>query len=261
MRNKGLSNHEFLTGVREYLPSENGIYETDCSGNSLETIPFKHIEENTFYLFDSDALLAFTHTIEDHALEAANGSLIAAMQDAKQFEPQRERYWQLAATIDDVQVIANGKLPPRSGRLKFCNDGKALVKSFWMVLYQGRKSQAMLLCEQVNDSKIFDEKKFIGFYTFNSRIISQAREDFAELLSGGCPELRRFAELHKIDRAAKHLKVEFDREKKAMEIAIQKLQSHEKYQPKHFLAELNKTLERLNRLQTHLPELIVGKND
>ena len=261
MRNKGLSNHEFLTRVREYLPSENGIYETDCSGNSLGTICFKHVEENTFYRFDSDALLAFTHTIEDHALEAANGSLIAALQDAKQFEPQRERYWQLAATIDDVQVIAAGKLPPRTGRLKFCSDAKALMKNFWMVLYQGRKSRAMLLCEQVNDSKIFEEKEFIGFYTFNSRIISQAREDFAELLGGVCPELRQFAQLHKIDRAAKHLKIESAREKKAMEIAIQKLQSHEKYQPKHFLADLDKTLDRLNQLQTHLPELIVGKHD
>ena len=261
MRNKGLSNHEFLTRVREYLPSESGICETVCPGNSLEEIRFRHIEENTFYRFDSNALLAFTHTIEDHALEAANGSLITAMQDAKQFKSQRERYWQLAATIDSVQVIATGKLPPGKGRLKFCTDAKALVKNFWMVLYQGRKSRAMLLCEQLNQSKIFDEKEFVGFYTFNSRIISRAREDFAELLGGGSPELRQFAQLHKIDRAAKHLKIEFAREKKAMEIAIQKLQSHERYQPRHFFAELNKTLERLNRLQTHLPELIVGKND
>lgn len=262
VRNKGLSNHDFLGRVREYLPSQTGICETDHDGNCLQEIPLEQIAENTFYRFDSDALLAFSHTIEDFALEEGNGKLLAALQTPEQFEPVRERYWQLAATLDDVEVITVGRLPRCHGRLKCCNDAKGLVKKFWMVLYDGKNFRAMFLCEQANDAEDFDRKHFTGFYTFNSRLITQAREDMADALGGHCPELRQFAHAHKIDRAAKHLKIEFAREKKALEIAIQKLRNHgEEYQSHHFLADLDKTLERLNRLQSHLPEMIAGKHD
>jgi hypothetical protein len=127
-----------------------------------------------------------------------------------------------------------------------------------MVLYEGQRFQAMLLCEQVNDAKKFDEKKFVGFYTFNPRIVAQAREDMTESLGGDCPGLKRFARLQQMDQAAKKIKVEFAREKEAIDIAIKKLQNHEKhYRAKHFIEDLNNTLERLNRLQAHWPELIV----
>ncbi len=263
VRNKGLSSQEFLGRVREYLPEENGICETDGSGKCLQSILLSNLEENTFYLFDADAALAFSHTVEDFALDDANGTLLAAMQNAGQFEPHRERYQQLAATLKKVELIACGKLLRGHKRLKFCRDA-GVVKSFWMVLYEGRKCQAMFLGEQANDAETFDEKKFTGFFTFNPRLISEAREDMAECLAARRPQLRQFAQLHKLDRAAKHLKIKFAREKDAIDIAIRKLQSHgKKYRGKHLLADLNKTLERLNRLQTHLPELIVEqqKND
>lgn len=260
MRNKGLSNQEFLGRVREYLPSQTGICETDASGNCLHEIPLEQITENTFYRFDSEALLAFSHTIEDFALEEGRGSLLAALQTPKQFEAVRERYWQLAATLDEVEIISTGKPPRCHGRLKCCDDAKRLVQKFWMVLFEGEAVQAMLLCDQSNVAENFEDKQFVGFYTFKPRLITQAREDMAEALGGGCPELRQFAHAHKIDRATKHLEIEFAREKKELEVAIQKLKSHgEEYQSKHFLADLNKTLERLNRLQTHLPEMIAGQ--
>ncbi len=261
VRNKGLSNQEFLGRVREYLPEETGICETDGSGKCPHEITLHTLEENTFYLFDSNALLAFSHTVEDFAFDEAEGSFLAATQTGAQFEPHRDRYRQLAATLDEVEVIACGKLPRRHNRLKFCNDANSRVKKFWLMAYEGPKCQAMFLGEQSNDAENFDDKKFTGFYTFNPRIISQAREDMAEALAGRCPELRQFAQLHKIDRAAKQLKVEFARENKAMEIAIKKLRHGKKYQQRHFLADLNKTLERLNGLKTHLPEMIAGKND
>lgn len=257
MANKGLSNDEFLGRVREYLASENGICETDAHGKTASTISLDAAKENHFYLFDSDALLAFGHTIEDLALEQASGNLLATMQDSTQFEPHRERYWQLATTLEDVQLVATGKLP-RAGKLKFCSDARERVKKYWMVLYEGQKFQAMLLCEQVNEAKKFDEKQFVGFYTFNPRIIAQAREDITDSLAGDYPGLKRFARLQEVDRAAKKIKIEFAREKEAIDIAIKKLQSHEKhYGATHFLDDLNKTLERLNRLQSHFPELIV----
>jgi len=262
VRNKGLSNQEFLGRVREYLPSQTGICETDATGNCLGEIFLDEITENTFYRFDSEAVLAFSHTIEDFALEEGAGSLLAAVQTPEQFELVRERYWQLAATLEEVEIITAGKLSRCHDHLKCCNDTKRSVQKYWMVLFTGKTFQAMLLCEQKNDAKNFDEKYFIGFYTFNARLVTQAREDMADALGGRCPELRQFAHAHKIDRAVKHLKVEFGREKKALEIAIQKLQSHDhEYQSHHFLADLDKTLARLNRLQSHLPEMIAGKDD
>lgn len=261
VRNKGLSNREFLERVREYLLLENGILETDELGNGSRPIPLEEIEENTFYLFDSDALLALSQTIEDLALEEAGGSLLAAIQEGGIYEQHRDRYWQLAATLEEVQLISSGKLA-RIGSLKFCHDAKGLLEKFWMLLYEGRRFRALLLCQQVNDAQKFDEKKFIGFYTFNPRIISQARADMGEALGGRCPELKQFAKLQKIDLATKKLKVEFARETKAMDVAIKKLQSHEKeYHAQHFFEDLNKTLERLNRLQTHLPEMILGQQN
>jgi hypothetical protein len=262
VRNKGFSNHDFLGRVREYLPSKTGITETDASGNFLDEIPLEQVVENTFYRFDSDAILAFSHTLEDFALEEGRGKLLAALQNSAQFEPVRERYWQLAATLDDVEIITAGKPSRCHSRLKCCNDAQGLVEKFWMILYEGTNFQALFLCQQANDAENFDAKQFIGFYTFNSRLVSQAREDMADALGGHCPELRQFVQARKIDRAAKHLKIEFAREKEALEIAIEKLRSHgENYQSHHFLADLDKTLERLNRLQTHLPEMIAGKHD
>ncbi|MEO6034400.1 MAG: DICT sensory domain-containing protein [Verrucomicrobiota bacterium] len=263
VRNKGLSNSEFLNRAREYLILENAIYETDERGNSSIPVALEEMEENAFYLFDADALLALTQTIEDLAMEEGGGTLLAAIQDGGLFEQHRDRYWQLGATLEDVQIISSGKLA-RTGSLKVCHDAKGLVKKFWMVLYEGRRFQALLLCEQSNKSEKFEGKKFVGFYTFKPRIILQAREDIGDALGGRCPDLTQFTRMQKIDRATKKLKVEFARETKAMDIAVKKLQSQEKkYHTKHFLADLNKTLERLNRLQTHLPEIIAGrpKND
>ena len=236
----------------------NAIYETDEYGNSSQPVALEEIEENTFYRFDSDAVLALSQTIEEMALEEASGSLLAAIQEGAQFESHRERYWQLATTLADVQIIASRKLA-RTRSLKFCRDTDGLVKRFWMVLYEGRRFQVLLLCEQVNEAEAFDEKQFAGFYTLNRRIVSQTREDFRATLAGRCPELKQFFHLQKIDRATKRLKVEFARETKAMDVAIKKLQSHaQKYHAQHFFEDLNKTLERLNRLQIHLPEMIVG---
>lgn len=261
MPKKGFSNSEFLDRAREYLVLGNAIYETDEQGNSSIPVLLEEIEENTFYLFDADALLALSQTIEDLALEEGSGSLMTSIQDGDHFAQHRDRYWQLATTLDDVQLISSKKLP-RTGALKTCHDAKGLVKKYWMVLYEGTRFRALLLCEQVNDAETFEEKQFVGFYTFNSRIIAQARQDMGEALGGRCPDLKDFAQRQKIDRATKKLRVEFAKETQAMDVAIKRFRGHErKYQAKHFLDDLNKTLERLNRLQTHLPEMIVGSHE
>ena len=260
-KTKALSNSEFVTRVREYLPTDAGIYELDCDGNPHLT-PASEIVENDFYLFDAEALIAFNCAIEETALEEANGSFLAAIQDFRQFEPLSERYWQIAATLDDVQVIGTGRTPRKPGNIKFCNCGTSELKKFWLVLYQGDTSKVLFLCEQSNDARAFEEKKFVGFYTFNERVISQAKQDVVELLGGKCPDLKGFGELRGLDRAAKRLKVEFAREQQVLDLAIKDLRGRPTADRTRFLRRLQQSLERLNELKTRLPELIVGhRND
>lgn len=234
---------------------EPAVWKTDAEGNPDGDGITDELDENTFYLFHPEGLQAVTHAIEDIALEEGRGKLMAAVQDYKQFEPQRERYWQLAATLDDVQIIATGKSPRKNGRLKYCNDSKSLFKKFWIVIYEGLHCRTMFLAEQSNKATHFEEKKFIGFYTFNSKLIDQAAEEIANVLGGHCPHLKQFHQLHTVDRAAKQIAIEFAREKKAMEIAISKLQDHGcGYHPENFIKDLDKTLERLKEWKTRLPE-------
>src|SRR5438094_933335 len=102
--------------------------------------------ENHFYQLEAEALLAASHAIEELALEEADGTLLATMQEFRHFEPHRERYWQLAATLTDVRVVAHGRQPPRHGHLKFIATTHKALGPFWTVLYQGRRGQAMLVC-------------------------------------------------------------------------------------------------------------------
>jgi hypothetical protein len=258
-KTKVLSNSDFLARVREYLPVDAEIRQTDADGKPHGGSVGADLSENDFYLFDAEAMNAFTHAIEEIALEEAKGEFLAAVQDFKQFDALKERYWQLAATLDNVEVIASGPTPRRNGHIKFCNSGKTALNNFWIMIFDGPRTQLLFLCEQANDGRAFEDKKFIGFYTFNEKVIGQARDEIVGLLAGKCPELRQFSRLHKLDQAAKQLKVEFGREQEVLEMAIRKLQDgSDKYDPKHFLRDLDKTLRRLTELKSRLPELILG---
>lgn len=256
---KAFSSAEFLARVREYLPGDAEIRHTDANGKPHGDNLGINIAENDFYLFDAEAMNAFTHAIEEIALEEARGEFLAAVQDFKQFDALKERYWQLAATLDNVEVIASGHTPRRNGHVKFCNSGKTALNNFWIVLFDGPKTQILFLCEQANQGQTFEDKKFVGFYTFNQKVIDQARDEIISLLEGKCPELRQFSRLHKLDRAAKQLKVQFGREQEVLEDAIRKLKAgSDTYDPEHFLQDIDKTLQRLTELKSRLPELILG---
>jgi hypothetical protein len=259
LKSKALSHSEFVERIQEYLPSNAEICRTDAEGRSDGTNVGSDVSENDFYLFDAEALSALSHAIEEIALEEARGEFLAAIQNFDQFESLQERLWQLAATLDNVQIIASGTTPQPHGHLKFCNAGQSLLNNFWILLFKGPENQILFLCEQANKTANFDEKKFIGFYTFNPRVIELAREEIVGLLGGKCPELRQFSRLYKLDQAAKRLKIEFAREQETLELAFRKLKAgSEMYDSKHFLRDLDKTLERLTELKNRLPELIVG---
>ena len=114
---KNFSNDALLSRVREYLPMDALVRETDVDGNATGDEAPRAFAPNTFYVFDAEALGAFCHGIEDLALEAANGSLLAAFQTFENFKAHRERYCHLAVTVDSVEVLGAGPVRCEPSRI------------------------------------------------------------------------------------------------------------------------------------------------
>jgi len=80
-----------------------------------------------------------------------------------------------------------------------------------VALYQGKRAQAMLVGRQSKNARAFEEKQFVGFYTFNAGLIARLRQEFLELARGRCSAWREFLRLQAIDQASKQLDAEFRR--------------------------------------------------
>jgi DICT domain-containing protein len=219
-----------------------------CSKAAVDTL-----EDFTFYGFDADAMVAFSHAIEDLALDEANGFLLASFQDAKRFEPQRERYWQLAATIDEVHVMAVGKKPRPQKGIKFFPVHQSALASFWVVLYQGRRAQAMVIGRQTNDAVEVEERRFAGFYSFDSQVISRTRQNLTDLLDGRSTEVEEYLRLRSVDQTAKLIGVVFRQEQRALEDALGRWQIRGDHCPGgEFLVDLDQTLAHFQQLKERL---------
>jgi hypothetical protein len=258
-KKKSWSNEHFLQHVRDYLPMDASVWHTDEQGRPCSCAVAGGLLENHFYLFDAESLLAASHAIEELALEEANGTLLTTMQEFTHFEPHRERYWQLAATLSDVRVVAHGKQPPRHGHLKFIATDHKTLGPFWTVLYQGHRGQAMLVGRQTNRAKAFETKRFEGCYTFDREWIARMRRDVDQILAGRAARLSEFERLIAIDRAAKKLATEFTREHKAVDSALRKLRTAGNHDPaRHFEAVVQQSLNRLKQVTGRMPDLVGG---
>ena len=233
------------------------VLETDAAGKSAGPAVLRNLSENRFYFFNAEAMSALCHATEDLALEEANGSLLAAFQQFRDFEPHRERYAQLAATIDRVDVLATGRTPRRARRIRFITDSKASCREFRMVLCEGRRHQALVFARQKNKAARFDDKQFTGFYTFDAGLISRVRRDLEDVIAGRSAALREFGRLRAIDQAAKQMNMAFSRERDALSNAVRRLQLEgDQYQAGHFTSDLEKGLSRLHQWKTRLPDIL-----
>jgi len=146
----------------------------------LVTIP----ESDLHHVMDSGAMLAISHAIVDIAAEERKGELIVTFQDFKQFLSYRNRYIGLAQDLDAVRVWGFGKPPQKWGKVDFIQADDPKLLKYWLVLFDSEKTRAALLCKQVNKAEKFEDKKFIGFYTFNPYLVQSIRWRF-NLLSCG----------------------------------------------------------------------------
>jgi hypothetical protein len=233
------------------------IQEANADGKAGAQVQVDELVPNVFYYLDADALHALCHGIEDLALEEANGTVLAAFQDFSNFEAHEELYTHLSATIDGVEIIGTGAGPGRMRNIKFTQDASRLCREFWLVLYQGKHTQAVVLCRQSNTAQALDEKQFIGFYSFNPVLIARVRQQMADLARGQTELLREFIRLQAIDRAAKQIHGEFRRQTEAIDAAMRRLQLDGKGCPTgDFTSVLEEGLSQLHQWKNRVPELI-----
>jgi len=213
------------------------------NGNALDN----GLTDNVFYEFDADSLVAIWHAVEDLALEEADGSLIAVVQEFPWLELQRERYEQLALTLDDVEVIGTGAIPKRMPRLKFTADKKGALKKHRSILYKGPRIQVAFVAEQANDAKDFEARRFVGFYTFEPRLVDRLRANLG----------REFARQRAIYDADQEIQREFAMQREALAKAVRRLRlDGDRYRTREFVSELEKGLNRLVQWKDKMPRLI-----
>jgi hypothetical protein len=158
----------------------NGRLQHQVRLGDLVTIP----DSDLHHVMDAAAMLAISHAIEDIAAEERRGELIATFQDFKNFLPYRNRYIGLAEELDAVRVWGCGKVPQKCGKVDFVQADEQKLLKYWLVLFDSEPTRAVLLCKQVNRAEKFEEKKFIGFYSFNPYLVQSIRWRF-NLLSCG----------------------------------------------------------------------------
>ena len=146
----------------------------------LVTIP----NSDLHHVMDSTAMVAISHAIVDLALEERRGELIAVFQDFKNFLPYRKRYMGLAEDLDAVRVWGCGEIPKKCGKVDFVPADEKRLRRYWLMLFEAEHARSVLLCKQINRAEKFEEKRFLGFYSFNPYLVQSIRWRF-NLLSCG----------------------------------------------------------------------------
>jgi hypothetical protein len=248
--------------MQEYLAGTAKAWPLDTAGRFGACFYPSHPQPNVFYGLDANAMLAFTHAVEETALEEAEGSLLVSFQDLRYFDAHRERYWQLAATIQEVCVLGAGRKPRPEKGVLFRMVGHTVLRDFWIVLREGRRGQVLLVGRQTNRTEFIPSKKFLSYYTFNPTLIGRMRANINAILAGGCLRLYEFDRLRAIDQAARWLDDGFRREQAAAARAIGRLRRDSSLDgPRRITAHVDSARRRLGRLKDRIAHLFLSHDD
>jgi hypothetical protein len=128
---------------------------------------------------------------------------------------------------------------------------------FWIVLYRGTGTHAMLLCRQVSEPETPDERRFVGCFTFSRAIVRRVEADMDALMHRKQIALNEFQRLRAIDHAAKRIRAQFAHETHALDAALRKLRTDPSHYTLHeFGSALDHSLARLRALRSRLPPLL-----
>ncbi len=143
-------------------------------------------DSDAHHLFQPPLMQAISRSIEDIAAETGEGELIATFQDFDHFEEQKKRYCEISKKVDAVRVWGDGAIPKGCPKIDFVLSSHPKVSRYWMVLFDSPHCRAILLCKQINKATEFQEKKFVGFYSFNPYLVQSIRWRFNLLSCGLC---------------------------------------------------------------------------
>lgn len=141
-------------------------------------------ESDAHHLFSPSLLMAVSRSIEDMAGDMGEGELIASFQNFAHFAPHKERYCKLSKKLHTVRVWGEGKAPTGCQNIDFLSGCHPKIARYWMVLFASPDCRAVLLCKQVNKTSKLEDKRFVGFYSFNPYLVQSIRWRF-NLLSCG----------------------------------------------------------------------------
>lgn len=250
-RRPPISLDDFLSRVREYLPAK---LSRGVGGAAAQEADYPS-RANTFGTFDSETMLALTHAVEDLALEDACGRLLSSFQDFAKFHAHRERYAQIAATLDEVLVVGVGRKPRPCAQVQFLNSDGTVLTKYWMVMYQGSRLNALTISHQVNQAERIPDKLFRGFFTFDSRWIGRIRREVLDAVAGRRPAMPYFGRLSALDLAERQIRTGLGAELAHLEASVERMRHHPQLSPRFFLTELNQALNRLTQLRDLVPPL------
>ncbi len=145
-------------------------------------------DSDLHHVFDHDTVLAVSRAIEDLASEVREGELIATFPTFEDFLPEKKRYAGIANDVDAVRIWAAGHPPKAAGKIDYVVSHHPKLQKYWIVLFQSEKARAVLMCRQLNGAKIREEKRFVGFYSFNPYLVESIRWRF-NLMSTGLNRL------------------------------------------------------------------------
>lgn len=252
-----LSNRTFLDRVRDYLPTDALMHETDADGRLAARLSHGQLKPHTFYLFDADTHEAFWHAIVELALEEANGSLLACFGQFQEARPYQDWLRQAACTLDRVDLIGSGRPLRGIPQARFIVDARGGCRQFRLVLYEGRRAYAMAIGRMVNPPLSPQPGWQVGFYTLNARVVRHFRAELLDVARGRAAVAQEFLRLQAIDQASKALQRELLQQQAALNEAWDRLRlDRQRYGPAPVLGQLERGLARLQAWRTRLPRLM-----
>jgi len=226
------------------------VSNADSLGAPAGLVSLEGLSEKTFYCFNPDAVEAFSHTIEDLAMEEADGHLVSVFPRFRDFAGHREQYAHLGTTLDKVEVYGEGRVPGRLPRVRF---RKIACPDYRLAAFMGKRVRVLFVSRVVRGHAGVAN----GFYTFDARLIKRIREDLEAMTGGRATRLPEFHRLQGIDSAAKQIESAFAREKEAMDVAFRRLQlDGGAYDAGRCAGDLEKGLTRLGQWRRRLPEML-----
>lgn len=136
------------------------------------------------HVFNNGAMLALSHSIEDLANEAKGGELIVTFQDFSNFEPRRQRYFKMARKLNSIRIWGQGMLPDDCSGVDFVPVLHPEIMRYWVVIFSGKKTNAILVGKQINTTKDIEKKYFMGFYSLNPFVVQSLKRSFSFINSG-----------------------------------------------------------------------------